>query len=66
MLGDGKVDIEGTTYLAKQGIVIATGTDPEAPDVRGLADTPYETNRDVVRWTACRRRSSSSEVARSV
>ena len=33
-----------------RGIVIATGTDPAVPDVRGLSDMPYETNRDVVRW----------------
>ena len=44
--------VDGATTLPRRsrGIVIATGTDPAVPDVRGLSDTPYETNRDVVRW----------------
>lgn len=35
-------------YVARRGIVIATGTDPAIPPVNGLADVPYWTNRDIV------------------
>ncbi|MEV8631289.1 NAD(P)/FAD-dependent oxidoreductase [Streptosporangium sp. NPDC051023] len=40
-----------TAYTARRGIVLNTGTSPSAPPVPGLADTPYWTNRDVVRLT---------------
>jgi pyruvate/2-oxoglutarate dehydrogenase complex dihydrolipoamide dehydrogenase (E3) component len=49
--GDGRVVVGGTTYTATKGIVINTGTAPAAPPIPGLADTPYWTNRDVVRLT---------------
>jgi pyruvate/2-oxoglutarate dehydrogenase complex dihydrolipoamide dehydrogenase (E3) component len=49
--GDGRVVVDGTTYTATKGIVINTGTAPAAPPIPGLADTPYWTNRDVVRLT---------------
>jgi pyruvate/2-oxoglutarate dehydrogenase complex dihydrolipoamide dehydrogenase (E3) component len=35
-------------FLAGQGIVIASGTEPAIPPIEGLADTPYWTNRDIV------------------
>ncbi|MEU1393127.1 MULTISPECIES: NAD(P)/FAD-dependent oxidoreductase [unclassified Nonomuraea] len=38
-----------TSYAAWRGIVLNTGTSPAAPPIPGLADTPYWTNRDVVR-----------------
>ncbi|MFI7106999.1 dihydrolipoyl dehydrogenase family protein [Nonomuraea sp. NPDC050227] len=40
-----------TTYTARRGIVLNTGTSPAAPPIPGLAATPYWTNRDVVRLT---------------
>lgn len=50
LLGDGQVEVDDEVIRARRGIVIATGTDPDVPDVPGLRDTPYETNRDVVKW----------------
>jgi pyruvate/2-oxoglutarate dehydrogenase complex dihydrolipoamide dehydrogenase (E3) component len=51
LAGDGRVVVEGTTYKARKGIVINTGTAPSAPPIPGLADTPYWTNRDAVQLT---------------
>ena len=45
------VSVDGTTYVARRGIVLNTGTTPSAPPVHGLADTPYWTNREIVRAT---------------
>ena len=47
--GPGQVEVEGTTYAARRGVVLNTGTDPAVPPIDGLADTPYWTNRDAVR-----------------
>lgn len=33
----------------RRGVVLNTGTEPAVPPIAGLADTPYWTNRDVVR-----------------
>ncbi len=49
ILGPRQVDVDGTRYQARKGIVLNTGTEPSAPPIDGLADTPYWTNRDVVR-----------------
>jgi pyruvate/2-oxoglutarate dehydrogenase complex dihydrolipoamide dehydrogenase (E3) component len=35
-------------FRARRGIVIAAGTEPAAPPIDGLADTPYWTNREAV------------------
>src|SRR5689334_9577498 len=45
------VTVDGTAYVARRGIVLNTGTTPSAPPVHGLADTPYWTNREIVRAT---------------
>jgi pyruvate/2-oxoglutarate dehydrogenase complex dihydrolipoamide dehydrogenase (E3) component len=50
----GEVTVTGpdgveTTYAAAKGIVLNTGTSPGVPPVPGLTDTPYWTNRDIVR-----------------
>jgi pyruvate/2-oxoglutarate dehydrogenase complex dihydrolipoamide dehydrogenase (E3) component len=37
------------TLTAAKGIVINSGTEPAVPPVEGLADTPYWTNRDIVK-----------------
>jgi pyruvate/2-oxoglutarate dehydrogenase complex dihydrolipoamide dehydrogenase (E3) component len=38
-----------TTYTASRGVVLNTGTEPSAPPIPGLADTPYWNNRDACR-----------------
>ena len=53
--GPGRVAVGGTTYAARRGVVLDTGTAPTVPDVDGLADTPYWTNRDVMRQTSAPR-----------
>jgi pyruvate/2-oxoglutarate dehydrogenase complex dihydrolipoamide dehydrogenase (E3) component len=37
------------TYEASKGVVLNTGTRPATPPIDGLADTPFWTNRDVLR-----------------
>jgi pyruvate/2-oxoglutarate dehydrogenase complex dihydrolipoamide dehydrogenase (E3) component len=49
LTGPRRVDVEGTTYVAAKGVVLNTGTEPTAPPIDGLADTPYWTNRDACR-----------------
>ena len=45
----GQVTVAGTTYAARKGIVLNTGTTPSAPPIEGLDAVDYWTNRDVVR-----------------
>ena len=45
------VTVDGTAYVARRGIVLNTGTTPSAPPVHGLAETPFWTNREIVRLT---------------
>ena len=49
LTGPRTVEVNGTTYTAAKGVVLNTGTDPAAPPIDGLADTPYWTNRDALR-----------------
>jgi len=49
LAGPGKVSVNGTTYEASQGIVIATGTSPVVPPIPGLDRVKYWTNRDAVK-----------------
>ncbi len=49
--GPRRVVVGDTTYVARKGVVINTGTRPGAPPVDGLEDTPYWTNRDAVALT---------------
>jgi pyruvate/2-oxoglutarate dehydrogenase complex dihydrolipoamide dehydrogenase (E3) component len=51
LTGERTVEVDGTTFTARRGVVINTGTDPMVPPIEGLADTPYWTNRDIVRMT---------------
>jgi pyruvate/2-oxoglutarate dehydrogenase complex dihydrolipoamide dehydrogenase (E3) component len=44
----GTVDVDGATYIASRGLVVATGTLAAVPPIPGLADTPYWTNHDIV------------------
>jgi pyruvate/2-oxoglutarate dehydrogenase complex dihydrolipoamide dehydrogenase (E3) component len=49
--GPGRVRVGGTTYVARKGVVLNTGTRPAAPPIDGLEGTPYWTNRDAVTAT---------------
>jgi pyruvate/2-oxoglutarate dehydrogenase complex dihydrolipoamide dehydrogenase (E3) component len=49
--GPGRVRVGDTTYVARKGVVLNTGTEPAAPPIDGLAGTPYWTNRDAVALT---------------
>jgi len=48
LTGHGEVTVDGRTFRAARGVVIATGTQPSIPPIPGLADTPYWTNREAV------------------
>ncbi len=45
--GEGRVRVGDDVYIARLGVVIATGTSPALPPVHGLADARPWTNRDV-------------------
>ncbi len=49
LTGPRTVEVGGETFEAKRGVVLNPGTTPAAPPIDGLADTPYWTNRDVLR-----------------
>jgi pyruvate/2-oxoglutarate dehydrogenase complex dihydrolipoamide dehydrogenase (E3) component len=51
LAGPGRVEVDGTTYDARLGVLLNSGTTPAVPPIDGLADTPYWTNRDVMRQT---------------
>src|SRR6476619_578806 len=46
--GPGRVDVEGTAYVATKGIVVNTGTTPVVPPIEGLAGTPFWTNPEIM------------------
>ena len=50
--GRGEVTVDSAdgprVLRARRGIVIATGTEPSVPPIRGLAGTPYWTNREAI------------------
>jgi pyruvate/2-oxoglutarate dehydrogenase complex dihydrolipoamide dehydrogenase (E3) component len=52
LVGPRRVEVDQATYDARVGVVLATGTEPSAPPIDGLAGTPYWTNRDAVRTPA--------------
>jgi pyruvate/2-oxoglutarate dehydrogenase complex dihydrolipoamide dehydrogenase (E3) component len=49
LAGPRRAEVNGTTYRASKGIVLNTGTEPAVPPIDGLADTPYWTNREILR-----------------
>jgi pyruvate/2-oxoglutarate dehydrogenase complex dihydrolipoamide dehydrogenase (E3) component len=49
LAGPGVVEIDGETFEASRGVVLNTGTRPATPPIAGLADTPFWTNREVLR-----------------
>ncbi len=46
--GPNTVAVNGDTYVASKGIVIATGTLAAVPPIPGLADTPFWTNHHII------------------
>ncbi|MGH9013296.1 MAG: dihydrolipoyl dehydrogenase family protein [Acidimicrobiia bacterium] len=46
--GPGRVRVDGTTFEAERGVVIATGTVPSIPPVPGLDRVDYWTNREAI------------------
>ncbi|CAL9540458.1 dihydrolipoyl dehydrogenase family protein [Streptomyces sp. enrichment culture] len=48
LTGPGRVTVEGRTFEARCGVVLATGTRPRIPPVPGLGRTPYWTSRDAM------------------
>jgi len=44
----GKVEVDGHTFTARRGIVLATGTEPAMPPIEGLGDVAAWTNRDAI------------------
>ncbi len=51
LTGPRSVEVDGTTYTAAKGVILGTGTSPSTPPIDGLADTPYWTNREIVKVT---------------
>ena len=49
LVGSRAVEVDGTTYTARTGVVLNTGTEPAVPPIDGLAETPFWTNRDACR-----------------
>ncbi len=42
------VEVDGTTYEATRGVVLATGGEPAAPPIEGLSDIAHWTNREAI------------------
>ncbi len=49
LTGPRSVQVGDEMFEASRGVVLNPGTAPAVPPIEGLADTPYWTNRDVVR-----------------
>ncbi|MCW2850308.1 MAG: FAD-dependent pyridine nucleotide-disulfide oxidoreductase [Marmoricola sp.] len=49
IIGPRTVQVGDDTYEASKGVVLNPGTSPSAPPIDGLADTPYWTNREILR-----------------
>jgi pyruvate/2-oxoglutarate dehydrogenase complex dihydrolipoamide dehydrogenase (E3) component len=47
--GQGRVRVGDALFVARRGVVIATGTSPAIPPIPGLAGVGYWTNRDAVK-----------------
>lgn len=48
IVGRGEVEVGDRRYRARRGIVVATGGEPAAPPIEGLADVAYWTNRHAI------------------
>jgi pyruvate/2-oxoglutarate dehydrogenase complex dihydrolipoamide dehydrogenase (E3) component len=48
LAGSAEVSVNGSTYRASRGVVIATGSAAVIPPIKGLDQVPYWTNREAV------------------
>ncbi|UQA97071.1 dihydrolipoyl dehydrogenase family protein [Streptomyces halobius] len=48
LAGPGRVEADGQVFIARRGVVLATGSRPQIPPVSGLDQVPYWTNRDAM------------------
>lgn len=46
--GPRTIEVDGESFTARRAVVIATGTEPSIPDIPGLRDVAFWTNRDAV------------------
>jgi pyruvate/2-oxoglutarate dehydrogenase complex dihydrolipoamide dehydrogenase (E3) component len=44
IVGPGEVEVDGSRFRARRGLVIATGTEPALPPIEGLEDVEYATS----------------------
>lgn len=49
LTGPRRVVVDDATYVASKGVVLNTGTTASVPPIPGLADTPFWTNREILR-----------------
>jgi pyruvate/2-oxoglutarate dehydrogenase complex dihydrolipoamide dehydrogenase (E3) component len=49
LTGPRTVEVNGETYEASRGVLLNPGTRPATPPIDGLADTPFWTNREILR-----------------
>lgn len=47
--GPRELEVDGTAYRVRRGVVVASGSRPTIPTIPGLAEVEYWTNRDVMR-----------------
>jgi pyruvate/2-oxoglutarate dehydrogenase complex dihydrolipoamide dehydrogenase (E3) component len=48
IIGRDTVEVDGRTFTATKGIVVAVGTSASVPPIDGLAGTPYWTNKEAI------------------
>ena len=48
LVGPGQVDVDGTRWTARRGVVVGTGSAPAVPPVEGIGDVDYWTNHGFV------------------
>jgi pyruvate/2-oxoglutarate dehydrogenase complex dihydrolipoamide dehydrogenase (E3) component len=48
LTGANEVEVDGRTFTARRGIVIATGGEPAVPPIDGLKDVDFWTNREAI------------------
>ena len=48
LVGRAEVEVDGERYRARRGVVVATGGEPAAPPIEGLAEAGYWTNREAI------------------
>lgn len=48
IVGERAIEVDGRRFTGRRGLVIATGGEPSAPPIEGLADVDYWTNREAI------------------